>query len=310
MSGERPTTESDRIEQMLAAIRNDLPLHTTGLRNFFPKELTEKLTHARLVFLQFRHRVPERSIALTGVLNLLDQMEQVHGGPFEQLIEGDAEVQAKLKAMIGEFNERPQDSFSFALDNDLHHRLRMAAEFAGVHIRQIVATGMANFLAQLESLYGGAFDEPPRDNKCACLINNHTINAGQSIPPVGSTELPPISTAQPQGAVDHKARSAGGVPTTKDKPLNVDGAQCPICHDVIVSRWDHDLHGCGCGAIAINGGQSRWRTLWEHPNRPIHVTVEANSLEELRASSGVWPAESIEPRKYRLIDGKLLVDVA
>jgi hypothetical protein len=71
-------------------------------------------------------------------------------------------------------------------------------------------------------------------------------------------------------------------------------------------RWDHDLHGCGCGAIAIDGGQGRRRVLWEQPNRPIYITVLVDTLQELRAGSGIWPADSIGSRTYRLTQGKLV----
>lgn len=184
------------MARMLAALRPSLPLSTTSLRNFFPKELTQKLTHARRVFLQFKHRVPERSIALTGVLNLLDEMEKFHGGPFEQLVEWDEEIKSKLQEMIGEFKERQRDSFSFGLDKDLHHRLRMAAEFTGVPLRQIVATGIASILAELETLYGRPFSDS---------LNREAR---------------------------HQALSTEAAPSTKEKPMTVDGAQRPNYRDI------------------------------------------------------------------------------
>jgi hypothetical protein len=88
--------------------------------------------------------------------------------------------------------------------------------------------------------------------------------------------------------------------------MNVDAAQCPVCRDVVVSRWRHDFHECGCGAIAVDGGQEYHRLLWKHPNQPIHVIVAVNLIDELRASPGVWPAQSTEPRRYHLVGAKLL----
>jgi ribosomal protein L37AE/L43A len=88
--------------------------------------------------------------------------------------------------------------------------------------------------------------------------------------------------------------------------MNVEAAQCPVCRDVIISRWQHDLHECHCGAIAIDGGQAYFRVLWQMPNRPIRVSVVIPSLEELRGSSGVWPAESTQPQRYELRAGKLM----
>jgi len=88
--------------------------------------------------------------------------------------------------------------------------------------------------------------------------------------------------------------------------VNVEGAQCPLCHNVVVSRWQHDFRVCGCGATAIDGGQEYSRLVWTQPHTPIDVTVAVDSLEELRATPGVWPAYSTEPRRYRLHDGHLL----
>lgn len=88
--------------------------------------------------------------------------------------------------------------------------------------------------------------------------------------------------------------------------ITIQAGQCPVCRDVIVSRWQHDLHECGCGAIAIDGGQEYLRLLWDKPNRPIHVTVVVDSLEEVRASSGVWAAQSLEPGRYQLQGDKLV----
>jgi hypothetical protein len=87
--------------------------------------------------------------------------------------------------------------------------------------------------------------------------------------------------------------------------ISVQAAQCPICCDVIVSRWQHDFHECGCGAIAIDGGQEYLRLLWDKPNRPIQVTVMAESIEAVRASAGVWAAESKGPCRYLLVGEKL-----
>jgi hypothetical protein len=88
--------------------------------------------------------------------------------------------------------------------------------------------------------------------------------------------------------------------------MTVDGLQCPVCRDVVVSRWQHDLHGCSCGAIAIDGGQEYLRLLWNEPHQLIHLTVFVDSLDELQASSGVWAAESTEPRAYQLRGEKLV----
>lgn len=271
MSENRPPTEDERIERMLAAIRQSFPSPKSSLRQFLPKYLADKLAHARLLFLQFKHKVPERAIALTAVSNLLDQMERVNGGPFKSLIGVDEGIRARLKEMIGQFSELPQESISFAPDRDLHHRLQMAAELTGVHIRQIVATGVANLLAELETLYGRSFSE----SRNVAADNQTSI----------TDEAPPM----------------------KDDPMIVDAAQCPKCRDIVAPRWDQDLHGCGCGAIAITGGPTRSRVLWEEPNRPISITVIIAGLEELRASPGVWAAASTEPRKYRLIEGRLEV---
>jgi hypothetical protein len=90
--------------------------------------------------------------------------------------------------------------------------------------------------------------------------------------------------------------------------MNIQAAQCPVCRDVVASRWHHDFHECGCGEIAIDGGQEYLRILWNQPHRPIHVTVVVDSLEELRASPGVWAAASTEPRRYQLRAGKLTPD--
>ena len=88
--------------------------------------------------------------------------------------------------------------------------------------------------------------------------------------------------------------------------ISIDAAQCPLCRDIVISRWRHDFHECGCGAVAIDGGQEYLRLLWNEPNRPIHVTVVIDSLDEVRASPGVWAAGSTDPRRYRLTGGKLV----
>jgi hypothetical protein len=88
--------------------------------------------------------------------------------------------------------------------------------------------------------------------------------------------------------------------------MSIQAAQCPVCRDVIVSRWQHDLHECGCGEIAIDGGQEYLKLLWNEPNRPIHVTVVVDSIEEVRASPGVWGAQSTEPRRYLLLGERLV----
>ncbi len=156
-------SEAEKIEKMLQLIRVDLPPSSgPGQRMFFPKELPDRLTLARQILLQYKHKIPERSIALTGVLNLLDQMEKVHGGPFDSPVGWDEEERMRLREMVGEFKERPQESFSFGLDNDLQHRLRMVAEYTGVRIRQVVATGIALVLKEMEDVYGRSFNDVPK----------------------------------------------------------------------------------------------------------------------------------------------------
>ena len=164
--GRKKTPEQDKIEKMLALIRNDLPNSSgPGQRMFFPQELPFRLQLARKIFIQHRHKIPERAIALSGVMNLLDQLERVHGGPFDSAVAWDEEERDRLREMIGEFKETPQKSFSFGLDDAMQHRLRMASEYTGAKIRQIVATGMELILQQMEGILGRPFNEAPRIRK-------------------------------------------------------------------------------------------------------------------------------------------------
>jgi hypothetical protein len=41
----------------------------------------------------------------------------------------------------------------------------------------------------------------------------------------------------------------------------VNAIECQKCNEIIWSRWTHDMHSCGCGAVAIDGGQDYCRIL-------------------------------------------------
>ena len=162
----KKTPEAEKLQAMLQLIRTDLPPSNGATqRMFFPAYLADRLTLARKHFIQNRQKVPERAIALTGVLNLLDKMDATHGGPIESAVAWDKDKKEQLRKNIGDFREMPQESFSFGLDEELQHRLRMTAEYTGVNIRQIVATGTNNILNELEQINGRPFDEPPRGRK-------------------------------------------------------------------------------------------------------------------------------------------------
>lgn len=36
--------------------------------------------------------------------------------------------------------------------------------------------------------------------------------------------------------------------------LIVRGARCPTCKDILISCYDHDMHGCSCGSSFIDSG--------------------------------------------------------
>lgn len=74
-----------------------------------------------------------------------------------------------------------------------------------------------------------------------------------------------------------KRRSPGSMPKkpvvypTK-LPLNmeIDAIECPVCADIVWSRYTHDMRYCRCGYCFIDGGRSytRWGFGNENVTRP------------------------------------------
>lgn len=69
--------------------------------------------------------------------------------------------------------------------------------------------------------------------------------------------------------------------------MKVQAIQCPICHDRIYSRADHDMHSCSCEAVFIDGGFSYTRTTWdggrlgEEPPAPFELEIKAADRKQL-----------------------------
>lgn len=58
----------------------------------------------------------------------------------------------------------------------------------------------------------------------------------------------------------------------EDGGIRTNQAACLRCGEIIESRHDHDFRGCGCGAIAVDGGKSYTRRMYSNGDDCLEMT--------------------------------------
>jgi hypothetical protein len=62
--------------------------------------------------------------------------------------------------------------------------------------------------------------------------------------------------------------------------LQVAAYQCPTCKDIVYSRARHDMRGCTCGAIAVDGGFDYSKISFKFvPPSPVPFEVDATKKD-------------------------------
>lgn len=55
--------------------------------------------------------------------------------------------------------------------------------------------------------------------------------------------------------------------------------QCSICNDIVYSRARHDMRGCTCGDIAVDGGFDYSRIAYRK-NCPTTIEIEVDATKQ------------------------------
>jgi hypothetical protein len=64
--------------------------------------------------------------------------------------------------------------------------------------------------------------------------------------------------------------------------ITVTGIECLRCHHVLVSRAGHDMHGCPCGVVQVDGGRDYLRVVGDlEAYRAVRVDLQADDAKEL-----------------------------
>ena len=87
--------------------------------------------------------------------------------------------------------------------------------------------------------------------------------------------------------------------------MKLEAVQCPACMDVILPRYEHDLHCCTCGAIAVDRSGDRLRVLYDR-QKPLRCLVIIEK-HDLLSGSGIFScAFVIEPEATYLTKGRAI----
>lgn len=54
----------------------------------------------------------------------------------------------------------------------------------------------------------------------------------------------------------------------------VGAVQCPLCKDIIISRYHHDCHFCSCGKTMVDGGREYMRVGYHPDHKPLRVQIK------------------------------------
>lgn len=55
--------------------------------------------------------------------------------------------------------------------------------------------------------------------------------------------------------------------------------KCPTCNDIVYSRARHDMRGCSCGDIAVDGGFDYYKVSWKTAF-PSNIEIEVDATRQ------------------------------
>lgn len=63
--------------------------------------------------------------------------------------------------------------------------------------------------------------------------------------------------------------------------MKIQAVKCKNCGDIVYSRALHDLHGCSCGYVAVDGGFDYVRIIFRNTDgfESIEIEVDATKQE-------------------------------
>lgn len=62
--------------------------------------------------------------------------------------------------------------------------------------------------------------------------------------------------------------------------MKILASQCLNCNDIVYSRARHDMRGCTCGDIAVDGGFDYYKVCYKtNAPSPIEIEVDATRQE-------------------------------
>ena len=62
--------------------------------------------------------------------------------------------------------------------------------------------------------------------------------------------------------------------------ITVHAIQCPSCEDVVFSRSRHDMRGCSCGEVAIDGGFDYQKVSFRlNPPKRMSLNINVTKAE-------------------------------
>jgi hypothetical protein len=79
--------------------------------------------------------------------------------------------------------------------------------------------------------------------------------------------------------------------------ITVTGIECLRCHHVLVSRAGHDMHGCPCGTMQVDGGRGYLRVVGDlEAFRAVRVDLQVDDVKELVED---WKAGTMKYTRFR-----------
>lgn len=73
---------------------------------------------------------------------------------------------------------------------------------------------------------------------------------------------------------DTKNPRVGKRPPLETRSIKCNKAQCNSCGDIIESTHRHDFRWCGCGALAVDGGQAYLKRSFDRTKPPFTELTE------------------------------------
>lgn len=85
------------------------------------------------------------------------------------------------------------------------------------------------------------------------------------------------------------------------KKRRIYGITCPLCKDFVFSRTRHDMRGCTCGAVGIDGGRAYTKVSWD----PQRTSMPLGSHKYITQSDDVLTRDwNFRFDKYGIIKAK------